>query len=168
MYIWPEESSMFICDVDLFDVVQNDVYEFENKGSVYLIGDLNSRVGFRNNYIVCDSVNDHMDSDEYVPDVPLARDSWDKTCNTFGLKLLDLCKSTCFRIVKGRLGHEFGNGVFTFASQQGASVIDYVLARECDFANINMFSVQDFSGFSDHCPISFSLNCYVQFNEKTL
>ena len=94
---------MFICDVDLFDVVQNDVYEFENKGSVYLIGDLNSRVGFRNNYIVCDSVNDHMDSDDYVPDVPLARDScndhmdsddyvpdvrlaWascDKTCNTW-------------------------------------------------------------------------------------
>ena len=34
-----------ICDVDLFDVVLNDVYEFENKVSVYLIGDLNSRVG---------------------------------------------------------------------------------------------------------------------------
>ena len=115
-----------------------------------------------------DSCNDHMDSDDYVPDVPLARASCDKTCNSFGLKLLHLCKSTCFRIVKGRLGHEFGNGVFTFASQQGASVIDYVLARECDFANINMFSVQDFSGFSDHCPISFSLNCYVQLNEKTL
>jgi len=46
MYIWPEESPMYnICDVDLFDVVLNDVYEFENKGSVYLIGDLNSRVG---------------------------------------------------------------------------------------------------------------------------
>ena len=64
-----------ICDVVLFVVVQNDVYEFENKGSVYLIGDLNSRVGFRNNYIVCDSVNDHKDSDDYVPDVPLARAS---------------------------------------------------------------------------------------------
>ena len=111
----------------------------------------------------------HMDSDDYVPDVPdvpLARASCDKTCNTFGLKLLDLCKSTCFRIVNGRLGHEFGNGAFTFASRQGPSVIDYVLARECDFTNINMFSVHDFSEFSDHCPISFSLNCNVKLNEN--
>ena len=29
-----------------------------------------------------------------------------------------------------------------------------------------MFSVQDFSEFSDHCPISFSLNCNVQLNEN--
>ena len=86
------------------------------------------------------------------------RASCDKTCNTFGLKLLYLCKSTYFHIVNGRLGREFGDGVFTFACRQGASVIDYVLARECDFANINMFSVHDFSEFSDHCPISFSLN----------
>ena len=36
----------------------------------------------------------------------------------------------------------------------------------CTFANINMFSVHDFSEFSDHCPISFSLNCNVQLNEN--
>ena len=93
------------------------------------------------------------------------RASCDKTCNTFGLKLLYLCKSTYFHIVNGRLDREFGDGVFTFACRQGASVINYVLARECDFANINMFSVHDFSEFSDHCPISFSLNCNVQLND---
>ena len=83
-----------------------------------------------------------------------------------GLKLLDLCKSTCFRIVNGRLAHDFGNGAFTSASRQGASVIDYVLARECDFANINMFSVHAFNEFSDHCPISLPLNCNVLLNEN--
>ena len=28
-----------------------------------------------------------------------------------------------------------------------------------------MLSVHDFSEFSDHCPISFSLSCNVQLNE---
>ena len=68
--------------------------------------------------MVCDSLSDNMDSDDYVPDVPLPKASCDKTCNAFGLNLLDLCKSRCFRIVNGLLGHDFGNDAFTFASRQ--------------------------------------------------
>ena len=36
-YIWGEESPMYnICDVDLFEIIENDVSFFSEKGSVYL------------------------------------------------------------------------------------------------------------------------------------
>lgn len=167
VYIWPEESPMYnIFNVDLFDVIQNDVYEFENKGCIYIIGDFNSRVGVRDDYINFDRNIDQVDSDDYIPDEPLSRASSDKTCNSFGLKLLDLCKSSCIRIVNGRLSNDCGVGSFTFASGQGASVIDYVLAKERDFVSINRFTVCDFNEWSDHCPLTLSIYCNAGLRER--
>jgi exonuclease III len=160
VYIWPEDSPVYnICDVDLFEIVQNDIYDFESKGALYLMGDWNSRVGVRDDFIRYDRNIDLFDSDDYIPDVPLSRASCDKTCNSFGLRLLDLCKSSGIRIVNGRVSHDCGVGSYTFASRIGASVIDYILAKECDFVYINSFMVHDFNEWSDHCPISMSLCC---------
>ena len=50
-----------------------------------------------------------------------------KKCNSFGIKLLDLCKSTNIRVVNGRLGEDHGKDSFTFVSHGGASVVDYLL-----------------------------------------
>ncbi|XP_060568367.1 P-selectin-like [Ruditapes philippinarum] len=45
----------------------------------------------------------NMDDIDYVPDIPLRRASMDKSCNSFGVKVLDLCKANNLRIVNGRL-----------------------------------------------------------------
>lgn len=150
VYVWCDDSPAYtVCNVDLFDVIQNDIFEFENAGDLFLIGDWNSRVGKRNDYIVCDSVNYDIDCDGYDPDVPLTRASCDSGCNVFGHRLLDLCKSTSLRILNGRADDD-RNGAFTFISSQGASVIDYLLTKDCNFSLICNFTVHDLNEWSDH------------------
>ena len=72
------------------------------------MGDLNSRVGLRNDCIIPDENLSFTDDADYVPDTPLLRASFDSVCNRFGIKLLDVCKSTCLRIFNGRLGDDHG------------------------------------------------------------
>ena len=45
-----------IYDVDLFDMLQNDVFHFESLGSFLLAGDVNARVGLKPDYIVWDAL----------------------------------------------------------------------------------------------------------------
>ena len=102
VYIWCENSPAYnVHNVDLFQVLEDDINFFSNIGSVYVVGDFNARVGNRLDYINCDCSISLID-DDYVPDVPLIRASLDHT-NSFGIKLLDLCKSTSLRIANGRL-----------------------------------------------------------------
>ena len=47
-YIWCEDSPAYnIVDVDLFELLENDVDYFSNFGTVFIIGDMNSRVGLK-------------------------------------------------------------------------------------------------------------------------
>ena len=83
----------------------------------------------------------------------------DRTCNSHGVKLLDLCKSTCLRIVNGRLGNDHNIGTYTFVSQHGASVIDYLLTSDQHLSSIVRFSVDPISEWSDHVPLGYSIHC---------
>ena len=152
MYIYV----VFICGVKIlrpiiflqlifFELLQNDVYDFENEGSIYLIGDWNSRVGVKHDYILFDKYNDQIDEDDYIPDNPIPRASLDKKCNSFGVRMLDLCKCTGLCIVNGRLGDDSNLGSYTYASTQGASVIDYLLTKECCFSTIDNFTIDSFN-----------------------
>ena len=106
-------------------------------------------------------MNEFLDDDihVYIPDTPLLRVSRDTRCNSHGIKLLDVCKSICLRIVNGTLGRDHNIGEYTFVSNQGASVIDYLLTRECNFPHITDFYIEPLNEWSDHSPISFSLSC---------
>jgi len=62
------------------------------------------------------------------------------------------------RIVNSRVGED--QGPFTFTSRNGASVVDYLLCKECNFSNITCFNVNSMNEWSDqYTPISFSLSC---------
>jgi hypothetical protein len=135
LYIWCQDSPAYsVVPVDLFDILQNDIYDFENLGSVYLVGDWNSRVGIKHDFITCDIFDINIDDSDYVPDMPLRRASMDKSCNSFGVKVLDLCKANNLRIANGRLFNDI-SGMYTCANANGASVIDYMLTKECNFNN---------------------------------
>lgn len=69
----------------------------------------------------------------------LDRINIDSKQTSFGLKLLDLCKSNSLHIANSRL-HEDCN--YTNAHTMGSSVIDYVLLRQCNFGSINTFEVE--------------------------
>ena len=128
-------------------------------GYVYLVGDWNSRVGKQKDYIDFDMNNSFLHDEDYVPDVASSRASMDSVYNHFGHALLNICRSTNLRIVNGRLFPDRNNGTFTYASNQGASLIDMLLARETDFSLLSDFQVNPFTEFSDHASISFSLCC---------
>ena len=48
LYMWPDVSpAARIYDVNLFDMLQNDVFHFESLGSIVLVGDVNAMVSLK-------------------------------------------------------------------------------------------------------------------------
>ena len=146
-YIWGQDSPAYnTVDVDLFETLENDISFFQEIGDVFFTGDFNSRVGNKSDFIVCDTLNPSTDIDGYIPDNKLSRASNNKSHNSHGLKLLDLCKTYSLRIVNGRIGY---SNNFTFLSRNGSSVIDYLLTHEHNFPLLNSFQVGPFNEWSD-------------------
>lgn len=73
----------------------------------------------RNIYDDLDAYQDIF-QDELIP----PRTSPDKKVNSFGLDLLEFCKSYNMPIANGRLLGDKARGDFTYISQLGCSVID--------------------------------------------
>ena len=94
-----------------------------------------------------------------MPDKYLSRASRDNKCNSVGLRLIELCKSLCMRVVNGRLYHNFDVGAYTFVNNNGASVVDYLLTNECNCSCISDFSIHSLNKWSDHTPLSVSIRC---------
>ena len=167
IYLWGENSPSYnVHNVDLFQILQDDVNCFNDLGYVFVCGDFNSRVGSRLDFIEQDIYSDFIDNHNYKPDTYLYRCTQDQTVNTFGHKLLDLCRSTSLRIANGRLGND-KVGTFTFANYNSHSVIDYLLLNEAGFKHINDFTIHSFTEWSDHAPLSFSIDCYAVANKST-
>ena len=158
IYLWNEESPAYdVVSIDFFDLLESDITHYDSLGEVYVCGDFNSRSGVKYDFVRSNSKNALFDNDDYVPVEINVRASLDTKCNRFGSKLLDLCKSTSTRIVNGRIGDD--QGAFTFMSRNGASVVDYLLSKECNFSNITCFNVGSINVWSDHAPLYFSLSC---------
>ena len=166
VYIWVESSPYYnVVNVDLFQTLQEDIYNFDTLGSVLLCGDFNARVGdgSKCDFIACDNSLD-SDQRDYIIDVPLYRYSMDKGSNSYGLKLLDTCKSTGLRIANGRLFTDHGVGNFTYASKNGASVIDYLLLQQKDFHILTNFRINPFCEWSDLSSVNFVIKCNTHFD----
>jgi exonuclease III len=162
VYIPPSNSvfyQLYECD-DLFDTLINEIVSFSSKGSIIMLGDLNSRCAQNDDFISCDVINsevlhtlsnifdynnDGFLSDRYCPD---------KVVNSNGSKLLQLCKSCSLRILNGRYSTATK---YTYFGPNGCSVVDYVLANEILFSEISSFVIDDFQEHSDHAPLFFTL-----------
>ena len=145
-YVWGHESPVYnTFNVDLFEILENDITYFSEFGKIFVVGDLNSRVGNKFDYIVHDIINTVYDDADYCPDNTSVRASVDSSINSHGVKLLDLCKSTCLRIANGRVGNSCKQ---TFYSNNGTSVIYYLLATEYSFSSIYDFTVHDFTNLA--------------------
>ena len=101
------------------------------------------------------------DSDNFT--LP-ARNSYDQISNSFGNKLLSLCKQTSLYIANGRL--EPGN--FTcynlIRNRFSASVVDYIICNSTLYSIIDNMCVHDLTEYSDHCPVTCTL-AFVTVNE---
>lgn len=166
LYLWPDESpAANVIDANLFDVIEQDVFNFEQSGRVYVAGDWNCRIGNKPDYIVCDKNIRNYDPDFYVPDNHLVRASLDNLCNTRGHKMLDLCKATGLRVANGRLGQLDNSCGFTYYSRGAHSVIDYLLLKEPDFDTLSMFEICPFNIFSDHAALRLGMRAIKPLTE---
>ncbi len=130
---------------------------------MFICGDMNGRTGERS-----DQIN-NIGLDRYVRELPSVmkyeydlpdRHSDDKSVNSFGLRLLSLCKEHDLRLVNGRLEP----GRFTCYTHNGCSVVDYLITSPDNFAQINTMNFMDLTEFSDYCPIVFELNASIRDN----
>ena len=100
-YIPPENSNYhFIYDVDIFKRIEEDLSLYKTKGNIALLGDLNSRIGRK-----CDYIENNAEIDlefEYVTGTNAPRNSMDRTSNRFGEYLLELCKAVNIQCHNGR------------------------------------------------------------------
>ena len=134
------------------------------KRVVIIAGDLNSRVGNLLDYIEHDSIAEPLlyvlshvltyDGDVIFP----KRVTEDTIVNSFGSKLINVCKNTGMRICNGRVEGN-ASGWFTFYNHLGSSVIDYVLVHKESSNSISNMCVCNFNEWSDHAPIDFTVNC---------
>ena len=164
----PHENNVFYRknELDLFSLLIEDISVYKEKGSVIVSGDFNSRIGtcpdFIENDLMGTEVNNFISNViDYNCDIPMStRESQDLVVNSFGRKLLDLCRSTCTRVCNGRT---FGdkNGKYTFFNHLGASVNDFTIVSENDFHLVDYFCVEDFNEWSDHAPIVFHVSVNV-------
>lgn len=168
-YIPPSESVYFKShEIRFYEQLEISIRKYSQFGKICLMGDLNARTGKRDDFI--ESVDLY---DKYIHTIDSetneclfkldSRESEDNICNSLGLKLLDVCKSTDLKILNGRVGDDKNIGRFTFVSSIGKSVIDYGLASYDLFPMISDFIVHDLFLFSTHVPIQ--ANIAVQYNK---
>ena len=159
-FIYPTRKVKFYLryDVDFHEIIENLVLEYKQKGSFLVCGDLNSRIGVTNDILPNDNLDRYVDSVEHVenPMVP-NRHSRDRTINSFGRKLIQLCQNTGLTTANGWLGNDT-EGKFTFCTMRGSSVNDYLLISPDDYKLIKDFDVLDFNEFSDHAPLYFEFD----------
>ena len=108
-YIPPEGSSLYkninssLFEFDFFESLNNEIRLYNDLGDVYLLGDLNSRSGELPDFVSNINLDRYVNmpcNNEQVD--PLLRCNYDKTVNTFGMKLLSLCKKCNIHIANGR------------------------------------------------------------------
>lgn len=166
-YIPPEDSALYrnenspLFNFDFFDFLNSEIRKYSQFGSVFIVGDLNSRTSDQLDYVPDINLNRYVDiplNENTALKLPV-RKNRDPQSNNFGTKLLSLCKENNLAIVNGRLeqGQCTYHGVYRNRPVQ--STVDYLIADVNDFNSISNMTVLDISEFSDHCPIVFTLNC---------
>ena len=135
LYLWTDESPLYnVFNVNLFNLLEQDVFHFNQLGSVFLAGNFKALVGHRLDYIYFiyfyiyfDRNVDGLNFIDVSIDKPTSKASMDNTCNTRGNILLDLCKSTSLSIGNGRLGSDKSTGTYTYFTKHACSTTDHLL-----------------------------------------
>ena len=165
-YIPPENSNYHtIYDVDIFNKLEEELCFYKSKGhKIALLGDLNSRIGRK-----CDFIENNSEINlefEYTYGEMRTRNSMDRTSNRFGDNLLDLCKAVNIQCHNGRSGLDI-EGRFTCMTHAGESVVDYLLTTPENFTDIKDFNVHGFNEYSNHAPLTFSIITNNHMNSTT-
>ena len=119
---------------------------------------MNARIKDFGDYITDDDLDFVFGLDTSYPfdSFDLPRKSKDNIYNNFGLSLVELCCTYGIHVLNGRLFNDI-QGEYTCFVNNGASVVDYMMA------STNLFPYFSDFGVSDNL---FSIHCTVRLNSK--
>ena len=167
MYLPPENSDYYkMTDLNngvaLFEYCLLDLYRLYGDIPVIVCGDMNSRVGCLNSDMSQGHVADihklyESRTEESLPCSENENDriSKDKTINTFGRNLINVCNNFCLSIVNGLSSKNFSSD-FTFIVSNGCSVIDLFIVSDSILQHCQQFSINPMIEFK-HCAVALSL-----------
>ena len=116
-------------------------------------------------YIPSDDLDFVFGETNYPTDpFDMPRNSKDETYNRFGISLIDLCCSINIHVLNGSMFDD-RNGEITCTSNNGSSVVDYMLASTSLFNSISELVVK-ISQTIFHYTVH--LNCPKQYKTLTL
>ena len=156
----------------IFDDLFEDIISLTSEFSLPIlpIGDFNARTRLLNEFGVQqpEPLNPDMpyqlesENDKAMLEslsIPIERYNMDKSVNSSGTKLIELCHLTNIYIINGRMGSDATFGDFTCHRVNGRSVIDYAIASAALFPYIAEFYIDTFDkSLSDvHSPICLTL-----------
>ena len=138
-------------DAKKFEVLQDEVMHFQQKGQIIFTGDLNARTWKKEDYILADKHN-FLDEDEDEEDSKfLKRNSEDQKTDNRGEELLELCKSLNLVILNDRKSGDI--------QPNGCSVVNYVVSDYEASNNIPSLKIGKYSPWlSDQCALHFELS----------
>ena len=176
--ISPPQGSKF-ASPDPYLEIQAEINEHVHENNdLLLLGDYNSRSGISHDYTITDEFLSRLHNDNFLQaesaqilskleeyGVPLERRSADSTPNTYGLQLLEICKSNDLFILNGRPGTDRQNPKPTCKDR---STIDYCISNVNFIQHINDFCIQEFSSlFSDsHCGVTLTIGSVYQSSSQ--
>ena len=154
----PDSTYSKRIDYNILDQIERETFQYQTKGEIIIMGDINARTGINPDFIANDN-HDHLPLEiPYTLDAPVKqRQSQDKTLDDRGKHLLELCIGGQLRILNGRKVGDL-MGYHTSYQYNGSSTVDYGICSLSLFNDIPHFKVHNFIGhISDHCMISLSL-----------
>ena len=142
---------------DPFEDLEQKLSTIRDDCDIITIGDLNARPGTKADYIPAeDNTSVPVFGRLCGTDTQAARPRGNLDCNTnsYGDKLIDLCKSVPLRICNGRkLGDIIGS--YTCYKKHGQSTVDYCLVSPSIYNRISTFVISElFPDISDHCSVT--------------
>ena len=155
-YIPPANTTANITSkTDYFGNLEKSLLKYKSKGNVIIMGDLNARIGNKDNTLNKKLNEDlgHLLPSEKESYKSQNRSSCDNAVNTAGRKLIKLCNNYNLRVANGQTpGDRLGN--YTCFNNGGASVVDYLLMEDSLNDNILNFIVLPPEFDSKHAPIT--------------
>lgn len=160
----PPEGSKYV-SADMWETVQNEITRVKLLSKyVVLMGDFNARTSNISEIMYADTflcnqmgidpnLLNEMDNSEYLNESRhCSRTNQDNKTNSYGIKLIEMCKVNNFLIANGRVGSDKDKGMVTSKS---VSTIDYIMFTSNCFKIMLDFKVLPFCPMlSDiHSPI---------------
>ena len=140
---------------DCYEDLEQKLSNLGQDVDIIALGDFNARTGIGQDYIRNEDNTNLPDMHDYQVDsiASYPRGNMDMTTNSFGDKLLSLCKSVPLRICNGRkIGDILGE--YTCYKWNGKSTVDYCMVSPRLYPQIQHFFVEKLNPIlSDHCPI---------------